>query len=135
MGSLSNRLPAAVAVWLINEVPACRVLPWRGSKERALGFSYAYAQTWISLMSLLGISERLARTVRRTRGTPAALMASSKSPLRLPADGSNRPEKLNGSSFAGSSNSHSFDQPEPQCLIETDISIPVLSRFSSTRQT
>src|ERR1700749_3941094 len=33
MGWLSNRLPAAVAVWLINEVPACRVLPRRGSKE------------------------------------------------------------------------------------------------------
>jgi hypothetical protein len=33
MGGLSNRLPAAVAVWLINEVPACRVLPRRGSKE------------------------------------------------------------------------------------------------------
>ena len=33
MGWLSNRLPAAVAVWLINEVPAFRVLPRRGSKE------------------------------------------------------------------------------------------------------
>ena len=33
MGWLSNRLPAAVAVWLINEVPAFRVLLRRGSKE------------------------------------------------------------------------------------------------------
>ena len=33
MGWLSNRLPAAVVVWLINEVPAFRVLPRRGSKE------------------------------------------------------------------------------------------------------
>ena len=33
MGWLSNRLPAAVAVWLINEVPACRVLPRRGPEE------------------------------------------------------------------------------------------------------
>ena len=103
--------------------------------ERALGFSYAYAQTCILLMSLRGISERLARTVRRTRGTPAALTASSKSPLRLPAGGLNRPEKLNGSSFTGSSNSHCFDQSEPRCLIETDTSIPVLPRFSSNRQT
>jgi hypothetical protein len=35
MGWLPNRLPAAsaVAVWLYIEVPACRALPWRGSKE------------------------------------------------------------------------------------------------------
>jgi hypothetical protein len=33
MGWLSNRLPTAVAVWLINEVPACRVLPRRGPEE------------------------------------------------------------------------------------------------------
>jgi hypothetical protein len=33
MSWLSIRLPATVVVWLINEVPACRVLPWRGSKE------------------------------------------------------------------------------------------------------
>jgi hypothetical protein len=33
MGWLSNRLPAALAVWLINEVPTYRVLPGRGSKE------------------------------------------------------------------------------------------------------
>jgi hypothetical protein len=32
MGWLPNRLPAAV-VWLENDVPACRALPWRGSKE------------------------------------------------------------------------------------------------------
>jgi hypothetical protein len=103
--------------------------------ERALGLSYAYAQTCVSLMSLRGTSERLARTVRRTRGTLAALTASSKSPLRLPAGGSNRPEKLNGSSFAGNSNSHSFDQSELRCLIETDTSILVLPRFSSNTQT
>ena len=33
MGWLSNRLPAAVVVWLINEVPACRVLPRRDPEE------------------------------------------------------------------------------------------------------
>jgi hypothetical protein len=33
MGWLSIRLPASVVVWLINEVLAGRVLPWRGSKE------------------------------------------------------------------------------------------------------
>jgi hypothetical protein len=34
-GWLPNRLPtaSAVAVWLYIEVPACRVSPWRGSKE------------------------------------------------------------------------------------------------------
>jgi len=32
MGWLPNRLPAGVA-WLDNDVPACRALPWRGSKE------------------------------------------------------------------------------------------------------
>ena len=32
MGWLPNRLPTAVA-WLDNDVPACRALPWRGSKE------------------------------------------------------------------------------------------------------
>jgi len=36
MGWLTNRLPA-VSVWLPNEVPACRISPWCGSKEaRAL---------------------------------------------------------------------------------------------------
>jgi hypothetical protein len=32
MGWLPNRLPTAVA-WLDIDVPACRALPWRGSKE------------------------------------------------------------------------------------------------------
>ena len=32
--------------------------------------------------------------------------------------------------YIDSSNSHSFDQSEPRCLIEIDISIPVLPRFS-----
>jgi len=32
MGWLPNRLPTAV-VWLDIDVPACRALPWRGSKE------------------------------------------------------------------------------------------------------
>jgi hypothetical protein len=32
MGWLPNRLPAGV-VWLDIDVPACRALPWRGSKE------------------------------------------------------------------------------------------------------
>ena len=32
MGWLPNRLPAGVA-WLDIDVPACRALPWRGSKE------------------------------------------------------------------------------------------------------
>jgi hypothetical protein len=95
----------------------------------------AYAQTCMSLISLREISERLARTILRIRGTPAALTASSKSPLRLPVGGSNIPEKLNGSSFAGRSNSHSFDQSEPRCLIEIAASIPVLPRFSSSTQT
>ena len=40
MGWLPNRLPTVPGtgpVWLYNEVPACQVLPWRGSKEvRAL---------------------------------------------------------------------------------------------------
>jgi len=95
-----------------------------------------YPHTRISLMSLREISERLTRTVRRIRGTPAALAVSSKSPLRIPVGGSNRPEKLNGSSsFAGRSNSHSFDQSEPRCLIEIAASIPVLPRFSSSTQT
>jgi hypothetical protein len=86
-------------------------------------------------MSLREISERLARMVRRIRGTPAALTASSKSPLRIPVGGSNSPEKLNGSSsFAGRSNSHCFDQSEPRCLIEIAASIPVLPRFSSSTQ-
>jgi hypothetical protein len=87
-------------------------------------------------MSLREISERLARTVRLIRGTPAALTASSKSPLRIPVGGSNSPEKLNGSSsFAGRSNSHCFDQSEPRCLIEIAASIPVLPRFSSSTRT
>ena len=86
-------------------------------------------------MSLREISERLARTVRWIRGTPAALTASSKSPLRIPVGGSNSPEKLNGSSFAGRSNSHCFDQSEPRCLIEIAASIPVLARFSSGTRT
>src|SRR6185312_14484780 len=46
------------------------------------------------------------------------------------------PGKLNGpSSFAGRSNSHSFDQSEPRCLIEIAAPIPVLPRFSSSTQT
>jgi hypothetical protein len=33
MGWLSIRLPAAVVVWLINQVPPVGSLPWRGSKQ------------------------------------------------------------------------------------------------------
>jgi hypothetical protein len=36
MGWLPIRLPTRAVnglVWLYNEVPACRVSPWRGSKE------------------------------------------------------------------------------------------------------
>jgi hypothetical protein len=32
MGRLDNRLPVGMA-WLVNEVLACRISPWCGSKE------------------------------------------------------------------------------------------------------
>jgi len=129
---LAGRMAKRPAAPLVRDeeeaiVPAASDRAVNSRSRRSLtGYQYAYAQTCISLISLRGISERLARTARWTRGTPAALTASSKSPPRLPAGGSNRAEKLNGSSFAGSSNSHSFDQSEPRCLIEIDTSISLL---------
>jgi len=60
MGWLSIRLPTTVVVWLINEVLACRVLPWRGSKEDApRGAAPMTRDIALTALAVLGLSGAL----------------------------------------------------------------------------